>query len=99
VKREGKYAETEVRLLSSHGKNGKTLSLVEAKPKTGRTHQIRVHLAENGLPILGDKTYGVEFPGAGRVLLHAWKLEILGKTFTAPLPDDFRFLAFPPPQA
>jgi RluA family pseudouridine synthase len=89
VSRNGKYAETEARLLESKSIGGRTVSLVEAKPKTGRTHQIRVHLSENKLPILGDETYGVAFPGVHRVLLHAWQLEILGHCFRAPLPDDF----------
>jgi 23S rRNA pseudouridine1911/1915/1917 synthase len=99
VKKGGKFAETEVRALESRKVGGKVISLVEARPKTGRTHQIRVHLAENGLPILGDKTYGVAHDGAERVMLHAWKLEILGHTFSAPLPDDFRFLDFKEPEA
>lgn len=98
VKKGGKFAETEVRILETKKASGKAVSLVEAKPKTGRTHQIRVHLAENGLPILGDQTYGIAFPGAKRVMLHAWKLEVLGHTFRAALPDDFRFLDFKEPQ-
>ncbi len=94
VKKGGKYAETEVRALDQKILQGKPISLIEAKPKTGRTHQIRVHLSENKLPILGDKAYGIEHPSAKRVLLHAWKLELLGKTFCAPLPEDFRFVDF-----
>jgi len=97
VKRGGKFAETEIRTLSSVQLQGKSICLMEAKPKTGRTHQIRVHLSENGLPILGDSTYGIQHPAAKRVLLHAWKLELLGKTFEAPLPEDFRFVDFPEP--
>lgn len=50
----GKSAETHFKVL---GKSG-TFTLVEAKPETGRTHQIRVHLAECGLPIVGDELYG-----------------------------------------
>lgn len=98
VKKGGKYAETEVKALETKKISGKAVSLVEAKPMTGRTHQIRVHLAENGLPILGDQTYGVAYQGAARVMLHAWKLEVLGHTFRAPLPDDFRFLDFAEPR-
>jgi RluA family pseudouridine synthase len=52
--RRGRPAETHFRLLQSHEK----FLLIEAHPVTGRTHQIRVHLAEAGLPILGDELYG-----------------------------------------
>lgn len=97
VRSGGKYAETAVRALETKLIQSRRVSLIEAAPKTGRTHQIRVHLAESDLPILGDETYGVRFPGVKRVLLHAWKLELLGKTFRAPLPDDFRILDFHEP--
>ncbi len=70
-------------------------SLVEAKPMTGRTHQLRVHFASQGCPILGDSLYGTADNRIGRQALHARSLtfphpttnEIL--TFTAPLPKDF----------
>jgi len=52
--RNGKDAETAFRVLASRDNT----SLVEARPFTGRTHQIRVHLAEAGHPILGDELYG-----------------------------------------
>lgn len=97
VKSGGKYAETAVRCLETKTIQARKVSLVEAQPKTGRTHQIRVHLSENGLPILGDDTYGVRFQGVDRTLLHAWKLELLGKSFRAPLPDDFTSLDFHEP--
>ena len=93
----GKYAETAIRAVETKTIQARRVSLIEASPKTGRTHQIRVHLGENNLPILGDELYGVRFPGAKRVLLHAWQLEICGKTFHAPLPDDFRALGFSEP--
>ena len=51
--RRGKYAETHFRILFDHG----TYALGLAFPKTGRQHQIRVHAALNGLPLLGDKLY------------------------------------------
>lgn len=50
----GKIAETHFRVLDQRGK----FTLIEAKPVTGRTHQIRVHLAECSLPIVGDELYG-----------------------------------------
>src|SRR5438093_1591291 len=50
----GKLAETDFRLVASaHGKH-----LIEARPYTGRTHQIRVHLAKSGCPVVGDELYG-----------------------------------------
>jgi len=52
--RQGKEAETHFRLLQT----GRETSLVEASPFTGRTHQIRVHLAESGHPVAGDLLYG-----------------------------------------
>src|SRR5438128_1287862 len=48
-------------------------SLVEVEIKTGRSHQIRIHLASIGRPVLGDPRYGG--PPADRLMLHAWKLE------------------------
>jgi len=83
-------AETSWKVLSTEG----NLSLVECRPKTGRTHQIRVHLKHLGHPIAGDRVYGggADFP---RQLLHAWKIVIDHPTrgqrmeFTAPVPADF----------
>ena len=72
-------------------------TLVRCKLKTGRTHQIRVHMKHIGHPIVGDKTYGVkkeEFNLPGQ-LLHAGKIGFIHPItkekvqFTAPLPEDF----------
>ena len=52
--RHGKEAETSFRLLEAH----EEMSLVEAWPLTGRTHQIRVHLTESGCAVVGDELYG-----------------------------------------
>jgi len=62
--------------------------LVEAEIRTGRTHQIRIHLASIGHPVAGDRRYGG--PKAARLMLHAWKIEgdVIG-TIEAPLPSDF----------
>jgi 23S rRNA pseudouridine1911/1915/1917 synthase len=54
-------------------------SIVRCRLITGRTHQIRVHLAAKGWPILGDATYGTKDPRIARQALHAWRL-----TFTHP---------------
>jgi 23S rRNA pseudouridine1911/1915/1917 synthase len=61
--------------------------LVEAEIRTGRTHQIRIHLASIGHPVIGDRRYGG--PKAPRLMLHAWKLEheTIG-ALEAPPPDD-----------
>lgn len=95
VTKGGDHAVTVFRILET----GKRALLVEARPLTGRTHQIRVHLALEGLPILGDVLYGgpslsggISFP---RVMLHARTLAFPhpadGRTVTvsAPLPADF----------
>jgi 23S rRNA pseudouridine1911/1915/1917 synthase len=90
---EGKAAATDFRVLSSRGDR----HLILAQPFTGRTHQIRVHLAHRGLPIIGDFTYGKAVKGflADRCMLHAWRLTIVlpgetqAQTFEAPLPKDF----------
>lgn len=97
VRPDGKPAVTRVRILSSAGE----VSAVAAELLTGRTHQIRVHLAHCGAPILGDLTYGgppaARIEGAefrpGRTLLHAHRLNLTLDDrvlrFEAPLPEDF----------
>jgi len=66
VRSGGDFAQTDFKLLGSKlFENHKSIILIQAKPKTGRTHQIRVHLSEAGHPILGDAFYGgpTEFAG------------------------------------
>ena len=72
--RKGQYAETQVTQLKKIGRN----SLVKCQLKTGRTHQIRVHLSHHGHPIVGDPLYNPE--RRERLMLHAHRL-----TFTNPL--------------
>jgi 23S rRNA pseudouridine1911/1915/1917 synthase len=75
-------------------------SLVEVRPITGRTHQIRVHLAYIGNPVVGDKIYGRRKPSLpiSRFFLHAATLEIIlpGQKeltrFEAPLPEDLNLV-------
>jgi 23S rRNA pseudouridine1911/1915/1917 synthase len=70
--------------------------LVEARPRTGRKHQIRIHLARAGLPILGDAAYGGDPRAAPRVMLHAARLQLRHPLtgarldLSSPPPADFR---------
>lgn len=85
----GKPARTTYRTLSVSTDGSR--SLVKLNPETGRTHQLRVHMAHLGAPILGDQMYG---KGGARMYLHASDLEITipggeRKTFTSKLPDEF----------
>jgi 23S rRNA-/tRNA-specific pseudouridylate synthase len=66
----------------------RAVGLVELRPRTGRTHQLRVHLTSVGAPIRGDRLYG-DVTTAPRLMLHASRLELLGYTFDAPLPPGF----------
>ncbi|HSX53403.1 MAG TPA: RluA family pseudouridine synthase [Patescibacteria group bacterium] len=84
----GKPSITEYETLSSN----EHYSLVKLSPQTGRTHQLRVHLKQQGHPIVGDTLYDGQ--PAERLFLHALSLELtlLNKsrqTFEAPLPPDF----------
>ena len=86
----GDAAETRFRLLDS-ACPAPASALVEAEPLTGRTHQIRVHAAEHGFPILGDELYGGS--PFQRVCLHAVELEFAhpetGRAVTFTAPSDF----------
>lgn len=92
VKDSGKRAVTHLRTRAIQGQR----ALVELGLETGRTHQIRVHLAHLEAPILGDEVYGRRFvKEAPRQMLHAWRLAfahpISGERLTiiAPPPEDF----------
>ncbi|MHC1728688.1 MAG: pseudouridine synthase [Syntrophobacteraceae bacterium] len=88
-KGEGKKACTIFRVLYRE----ESRSLVLAGPMTGRTHQIRIHLAESGRPIVGDRAYGAK--PAARLFLHAWRLVLkhpsTGKALSleAPVPPEW----------
>lgn len=84
----GKPAQTTYEVQASNQKQ----SLLLLKPRTGRTHQLRVHLQHLGTPIVGDRIYGREDE---RMFLHAYKLEITlpnreRTVFTAPAPASFK---------
>lgn len=57
---DGKECETTFRVMSRFEREGKPYSLIKAQPKTGRMHQIRVHISHLGYPLVGDKIYGVD---------------------------------------
>ena len=91
--RQGKPAATRYRLLETSP--DRRYSLLEIIPETGRSHQIRVHLAHIGLPVVGDLLYGPADRPAPRLCLHAYQLTLphptTGETvtFTAPRPTLF----------
>ncbi len=99
VSADGKPSHSVVRLL----RRWRRFSLLEVELKTGRTHQIRVHLAHLGFPLAGDDKYGdfalnkqLEGEGLKRMFLHAASLRfrhpLSGDELTlgAPLPDDLQ---------
>ncbi len=100
----GFYSESHFRCLAYRSQP--EVSLIQARPVTGRTHQIRLHLQHAGLPILGDAHYGFQlsgwpgdFPSPERTLLHCREMMFTHPltldriSVQAPLPADFaRFL-------
>ena len=93
---DGKIATTDYQVLdSSPGPSGAPATRVLVRPHTGRTHQIRRHLAGLGHPIIGDPLYGPATAGKERLLLHAWKIRMehpldgSGLQVEAPLPEGF----------
>jgi 23S rRNA pseudouridine1911/1915/1917 synthase len=92
IVRSGREARTTYGVVEFYDEH----SLVELKPETGRTHQLRVHLAWMGYPVVGDRVYGYRKQRLlfHRHFLHAHKLELKHPmieetlSLTAPLPDD-----------
>lgn len=86
----GRSAITEYRVLKRFEK----FTLLEVKIATGRTHQIRVHMASIGHPVAGDKLYGAPASTLGRYFLHAHRISFTGPTsreritIAAPLPAE-----------
>jgi 23S rRNA pseudouridine1911/1915/1917 synthase len=98
VRQTGRESTTRFARIAAYGTGAGRRALLHVKPVTGRTHQIRVHLAFARLPIVGDPVYGrkgSDRDGIARQFLHAWRLSVNlphagPKTFTAPLADDLR---------
>jgi 23S rRNA pseudouridine1911/1915/1917 synthase len=87
----GKPAETTYETLRAY----QHTTLLKLMPKTGRTHQLRVHLLYLGCPIVGDTLYGAPEPRLGRMFLHAAELELTlpsreRKVFRAPLAPELQ---------
>ena len=87
----GRFARTRYAVLA----RARAYTLLRCDLDTGRTHQIRVHLAALGHPVAGDVEYGGGEPGLARPMLHAWRLRLrhprTGEelSFEAPPPTDF----------
>ena len=88
---DGELAETKFTLILDSKFGNARLKMVSAEPLTGRTHQIRVHAAENGFPILGDTLYGGA--ASSRVFLHAGEIAFIHPATNQPVtffaPVDF----------
>src|SRR5690606_29148556 len=85
----GKPAQTALKTVAEAGNH----AWVELRPKTGRTHQLRVHLSAIGHPIVGDEIYGDD--RASRLFLHASRLKLTLPSgqqgdFEVELPPDFK---------
>ena len=92
----GQSAQTKIKVLKRFP--DKNLTLIEAELLTGRTHQIRAHMALEGYPLLGDELYGGSDPRANRQMLHSYKTEFSDvetgelKSIEVELPEDMRKL-------
>ncbi len=94
------WAQTAFKVLESRRYQGLTMTLLQLEPLTGRTHQLRVHCAQNDCPIVGDKTYGhpkhnrsyAKASGLDRLMLHAWGVTLPGGvSFNVPPPEGWWF--------
>ncbi|MEK7860714.1 MAG: RluA family pseudouridine synthase [Chloroflexota bacterium] len=97
VRAGGREAMTRFARIAAFGDGTRRQALLLVRPVTGRTHQIRAHLAFARFPIVGDPVYGRKSDpsGLGRQFLHAWRLTVRlphagERTFTAPLAADLR---------
>ncbi|PAF51240.1 RluA family pseudouridine synthase [Helicobacter sp. 13S00477-4] len=86
ISKDGLNAQTYIKPIRLIGKK----TLIQIIIKTGRTHQIRVHLKSIQHPIIGDMLYGNS--NAKRLMLHAHKISLLGYNFTSEAPNEFHQL-------
>lgn len=89
---QGKTALSDIYPFMVSGKK----SIVRVDIKTGRTHQIRLHLANLGYPIIGDEKYGKN--SSKRMYLHSYKTEILNYKFIGPMDGSFNDFGFEMPK-
>lgn len=89
---QGKPAQTHFQFIAYYPELD--ASAMSLRPRTGRSHQLRVHMRELGHPILGDRLYApaTVMQKTGRLMLHAHRLE-----FTDPFSDEHREYLSPPP--
>ena len=85
----GRFARTRYQVVERR----RTHTLLRCDLDTGRTHQIRVHLAALGHPVAGDTEYGGREPGLTRPMLHAWRLKLRHPRTG----EEMKFEASPPP--
>lgn len=96
VEEGGQEAQTKIRVIKRF--EDENLTLIEAELLTGRTHQIRAHMALEGYPLLGDELYGGEDKRAKRQMLHSYKTEFTDvetgklKSVEIDLPEDMKEL-------
>ena len=90
VEKNGKVAVTNYE-VEAKGGDGQLTSVVRCRIETGRTHQIRVHMASLGCPVIGDATYGKSAldkrldPVPARQMLHAWRLKLWHPVLNRPM--------------
>jgi 23S rRNA pseudouridine1911/1915/1917 synthase len=92
VVEDAREARTDYKVLEHIG----NYTFLDVSPKTGRTHQIRVHLSSIGYPVVGDKVYGMKVPFLSRQFLHAYRLRFILPSsgeymeFKCELPSDLK---------
>ena len=102
LKCEVEVEERNLNSILNHNLQPQPISLIRCLIETGRTHQIRVHMASLGCPVIGDAVYGKSAldkkldPVPQRQMLHAWRLKLwhpvksVQMFFEAPLPADMQ---------